>query len=140
MDGTSSSDKPQPSFSYFSEGCKKLISLSSDDGKLASGTFVGWPPKPLLYIKQCFAYEIYLSFCILPILPPQKNPYVGQYARTTVQIPLCCCFLLAALQVSYSPGWHPTSFLDHSGFPSAEIAGLHHHTQLANCSNPTLIH
>lgn len=45
----------------------------------------------------------------------QKNPYVGQYARTAVQIPLCCCFRLVALQVSYSPGWHPTSFLAETG-------------------------
>lgn len=76
---------------------------------------MGWPPKPVLYIKQCFADEIYLSFYILPILTPQKNPYVGQYARTAVQIPLCCCFLLVALQVSYSPGWPPTSFLAETG-------------------------
>ena len=74
---------------------------------------MGWPPKPVLYVKQCFAYEIYLSFYILPTLP--KKSYVGQYARTAVQIPLCCCFLPVALQVSYSPGWPPTSFLAETG-------------------------
>lgn len=108
-------------------------------------TFVSWPLKPVLYIKQCFAYEIHLSSYILPIL--SKKPYVGQYSGIAVQIPLCCCFLLITLQVSYSRlasnllfSWDWSWTLDLPDFPSAEITGMHHHARFANCSNPTLIH